>query len=276
MPEERRFFCTSDGAHLHFEDQGQGRCLMLVPGFLCTTRFFCRNVEQLSKRYRVITIDPRGQGLSSKTLTGNTLQRHAMDIAELAEHLDLTNFVLLGWSLAASTAISYAAELDPGRLAGVILVDGSLYPLSGEAWNRHRARGGNIDHWLDTYLPLYEQPNQFYDAFFRRMSAKGISDQDKVWMIHEFRKTPPWIALSIHGDFCHTDNVSRLPQVKVPIALFGGASVSYGLDMLYEYARHTALPAQIYPFYEGGHLLFYYEAEKFNRAVAEFIDSLSR
>jgi hypothetical protein len=65
------FFTTSDGAHLYFEDTGEGTPLVMVPGFLCTTRFFSRNTPELSKHCRVVAVDPRGQGRSSKTLTGN-------------------------------------------------------------------------------------------------------------------------------------------------------------------------------------------------------------
>ena len=55
--------------------------IVMVPGFLCTTKFFEKNAEVLSKEFRVITMDPRGQGNSSKTCQGNTIRRNAQDIA---------------------------------------------------------------------------------------------------------------------------------------------------------------------------------------------------
>lgn len=38
-------------------------------------------------------MDPRGQGYSSKTLQGNRIKRHAQDIRELIDHLQLKNAV---------------------------------------------------------------------------------------------------------------------------------------------------------------------------------------
>ena len=131
-PSKNNFFRTSDGACIYFEDQGEGTPIILVPGFLCTTRFFQRNVPELSKHYRVITMDPRGQGYSSKTLQGNQIKRHAQDIRELVEHLKLKDAILLGWSVAASVVVTYAADYQEYGLAGLALVDGSLYPFSGE------------------------------------------------------------------------------------------------------------------------------------------------
>ena len=84
------FFTTSDGIHIYFEDRGSGLPIVMVPGFLCTTKFFEKNAEVLSKEFRVITMDPRGQGNSSKTCQGNTIRRNAQDIKELIDHLGLS------------------------------------------------------------------------------------------------------------------------------------------------------------------------------------------
>lgn len=90
------FFTTSDGIHIYFEDRGSGLPIVMVPGFLCTTKFFEKNAEVLSKEFRVITMDLRGQGNSSKTCQGNTIRRNAQDIKELIDHLGLEHVVLLG------------------------------------------------------------------------------------------------------------------------------------------------------------------------------------
>ena len=89
------FFTTSDGIHIYFEDRGSGLPIVMVPGFLCTTKFYEKNAEVLSKEFRVITMDPRGQGNSSKTCQGNTIRRNAQDIKELIDQLGLEHVVLL-------------------------------------------------------------------------------------------------------------------------------------------------------------------------------------
>lgn len=271
---QNNFYTTSDGAHIYYEDVGIGQPILMVPGFLCTTRFFDRNVAGLKTEFRIITMDPRGQGNSSKS-PGNTLKRHAQDIKELIEYLGLEQVILLGWSVGASTVITYAVEHGQHKLAGLALVDGSLHPFSGEGWNKHRARDYDVENWFDVYLPLAYNPAAFYDKFVERISNQGsMPEEDKNWILEECRKTMPWTALENHYDFCHTDNMSNLEKLTVPVAIFGADSKAYGLDMVDEYKRRITVKTEIYKFYESGHLLFYYESKKFNECLCEFAKNL--
>ena len=265
---EKNFFTTSDGAHIYFEDRGQGTALIMVPGFLCTTKFFERNAEVLSKDFRVITMDPRGQGYSSKSCHGNTMKRNAQDIYELANHLNLEKFVLLGWSLAASTVVSYASQYHQEKLLGLVLMDGSLFPFSGDNWNRHRARDYNIQNWQDVYFPFYYNPEAFYNKFMERICCK---EEDKEWVIAECKKTMPWTALEIHEDFCHTNNFKNLSKITVPVAIFGAKSKAYGLEMVHKFASMVGGYSEVVEFYESGHLMFLYEADKFNKYLKAFM-----
>lgn len=262
------FFTASDGAHIYFEEQGQGAALIMVPGFLCTGRFFEKNAEALSKEFRVITMDPRGQGFSSKTTGGNTIRRHAQDVRELVDHLRLESVVLLGWSLAASIVAEYAVQFDQYRLAGLVMMDGSLFPFSNESWNHHRGRDYNVQNWHSVYMPLFYNPTEFYEKFFQRI---GLREEDREWVTAECRLAMPWSALELHYDFCHTDNVSKLPKITVPTAFFGAASKDYGLEMPNTFASRVSGYSEVVEFYRSGHLMFLYEAEKFNTELARFV-----
>lgn len=269
---KNNFLTTSDGAHIYYEDTGHGLPLLMVPGFLCTTRFFQKNALALSDEFRVVTMDPRGQGWSSKTCSGNTLKRHAQDIRELIDHLRLKHVVLLGWSLAASTIATYAVSHDQYQLNGLVLMDGSLFPFSGEDWNHHRGKNYNLQNWFDTYMPLFYNPPEFYDKFIARISNQdGISGEDRQWITDECKKTMPWSALELHYDFSHTDNVSRLKDITVPVSIFGSQSQAYGLEMAEKFAGEVAGYSEVNRFCESGHLMFLYEAEKFNQCLRRFI-----
>ncbi len=269
---EKNFFTTSDHAHIYFEDRGEGAAIVMVPGFLCTTKFFEKNAEALSKNFRVITMDPRGQGYSSKTAGGNNLKRHAQDIKELIEYLQLDHVVLLGWSLAASTVVTYASEFHQYRLSGLVVMDGSLYPFSGEDWNRHRGKGYNVDNWFCTYLPLYYDQEKFFGSFIQRISCNGeMDEQTKAWVEEECKKTMPWNALELHYDFCHTNNMQHLKEITVPFAVFGAQSKAYGLEMAHKFAGEVSGYSEVNEFFESGHLMFLYESEKFNDRLAKFV-----
>ncbi|WP_153723665.1 alpha/beta hydrolase [Sporosarcina cascadiensis] len=269
-----QFFKTSDGAYIYFEDIGKGRPLILMPGFLATTQFFERNVSALSKHYRVITFDPRGQGRSSKSIGNNTVIRNALDIKELVDHLRLEDVVIGGWSLASSVVVSYAKITEAYKLKGLILIDGSLHPFSDHQWNKHRSRSYDVDNWLQVYMPLYHEADAFYNKFIQRISNGKMSDDDRNWIINEFKLTPPWTALELHYDFCQTDNFKTLASLSVPVSIFGGDSNDYGLDMVDAYAKEIKGYSEINKFYKSGHMMFYYEADKFNTCVMLFMEKV--
>lgn len=274
--DKNNFFTASDGAALYYEDLGSGVPFVLMPGFLATTIFFQKNIEALSKKYRVIVFDPRGQGRSCKVSGGNTVARNAMDIRDLIEHLRLEEVILGGWSMASSVVVSYARMTNEAHLKGLVLIDGSLFPLSPEPWNKHRSRNYNIDNWLDNYMPLCYNRLEFYDHFIDRIANGAMSEEDRGWVLKEFMKTPPWSALEFHYDFCQTDNFSNLHKLTVPVSLFGGASESYGLEMVEAFAKEIKGYAEVNKFYQSGHMLFYYEAEKFNECISRFIDHVTK
>lgn len=270
------FFTASDGAHLYYEDVGEGTPLVLMPGFLATTTFFQRNISTLSQYFRVISFDPRGQGCSSKSMGNNTMKRNALDIKELIDHLDLKDVVLGGWSLGSSVVVTYARLTREYKLKGLILIDGSLHPFSDYSWNKHRTRSYDINNWLDVYLPLYYNSKDFYRKFVDRISNGNMSDEDRTWIIKEFRRTLPWTALELHYDFCQTDNFKNLSKLNVPVSIFGGASKDYGLEMVDAFAREIKGYVEVNKFYNSGHMMFYYESDNFNNRVIQFVNKVQK
>ncbi|WP_409967363.1 alpha/beta hydrolase [Bengtsoniella intestinalis] len=268
---QNNFFTTSDGIHLYYEDRGSGQTLVMIPGFLCTCKFFEKNAIALSKKYRVITIDPRGQGFSSKTALGNNLKRHALDIKELVDHLSLDSFVLLGWSLASSVVVTYASNFSQHKLAGLVLMDGSLFPFSGDDWNHHRGKNYNVENWHNVYMELETNRTNFNEKFFDRI---GLQAEDREWVTAECAKTLSASAIELHYDFSHTNNVDTLHRISVPTAFFGAQSKAYGLDMVEFFASKVSGYSKVVKFYESGHLMFMYEADKFNRELSDFIEEI--
>ena len=67
---------------------------MLVHGWTCTSKFWQKNAPELAKEFRVVTLDLRGHGNSSKTLTGYTIAQYGRDVRAVVERI---TFVVLPW-----------------------------------------------------------------------------------------------------------------------------------------------------------------------------------
>src|SRR5436190_1553121 len=122
-------FTTSDGAEIRYLDagpQGAAQTLLLIPGWRFTAEIWQQTSDAFAKDRRVIAIDPRSQGASSKMLTGNTPERRAADVHELVQSLGLANVVLVGWSQGVQDVAAYLGQFGTDALAGIVLVDSSV------------------------------------------------------------------------------------------------------------------------------------------------------
>ena len=121
-----RSFVTSDGVRLHYIEAGQGRTLVLVPGWTMPAWIFQVQIADLSRSWHVVALDPRSQGDSEIAPSGHEPYRRGRDIDELIAHLGDRQVLLLGWSLGVLDALSYVHQFGDGRLGGLVLVDNSV------------------------------------------------------------------------------------------------------------------------------------------------------
>jgi non-heme chloroperoxidase len=267
---------TQDGAKIYYEDHGEGRPILLVHGWLCSSKFWQKNVPELANEFRVVTIDLRGHGNSSKVLAGHTIRQYARDVREVIEHLRLQDAVLVGWSLGGPVVLSYYQQYGRNsRLKALGLVDCAPFPFSPADWNSHALRNYSYDGMNATFAVYTADPRKFAAAFTGRMFKQTPPDAEADWIIVEMMKTPTWIAEAVYSDFLMSDLAKTLPAVKVPVIVFAANSGVFrnGIAMG-EAIAGQAPHGTFIPFEDAGHMLFYEQPQKFNGALATFIKAL--
>lgn len=86
------YLTLRDGNTLHYKDMGAGRPVLLVHGWPLTGDMWeYQTLALLEAGYRVITYDRRGFGQSSHPFGGYDYETLTADLAELIDHLDLTD-----------------------------------------------------------------------------------------------------------------------------------------------------------------------------------------
>lgn len=116
----------SNDLTIHYEASGEGDiAVIFVPGWTMTTRVFEHQLVHLvgSERFKAITYDPRGQGLSTKTTEGHYYEQHGRDLHDLIEKLDLHEIVLVAWSYGGLDALSYLHQFGSRKLVGLVMLD---------------------------------------------------------------------------------------------------------------------------------------------------------
>lgn len=103
---------------LYYEDQGSGQPVVLIHGYpLDGHSWEHQTRELLAAGYRVITYDRRGFGQSSKVGTGYDYDTFAADLNAVMEALDLSEVVLVGFSMGTGELARYVARYGHDRVA---------------------------------------------------------------------------------------------------------------------------------------------------------------
>ena len=133
-------FATSDGAKLNYLESGRGRPIVMIPGWSQTAEMFSDQISAFSANYRVIALDMRGHGDSSKPEHGYRMARLAKDLHEFLDGMNLSKATLVGHSMGCSVIWSHWNLFGNHRTHSMILISGALYHLRTELDRRRESR----------------------------------------------------------------------------------------------------------------------------------------
>ncbi len=119
---------NSTPIELYYEDHGTGQPVVLIHGYpLDGSSWERQSRELLAAGHRVITYDRRGFGRSSKAGKGYDYDTFAADLDTLLTTLDLTDVILVGFSMGTGELARYAKLFGTDRVAKFAFL-GSLEP----------------------------------------------------------------------------------------------------------------------------------------------------
>ncbi|GEJ45340.1 alpha/beta fold hydrolase [Chryseobacterium sp. ON_d1] len=115
-------------AELYYEVYGEGEPLVLLHGNSGSIKDFYQQIPALSKQYKVIALDTRGQGKSLDTSKRDyTYQLFADDVKALADHLKMNKINIAGWSDGGNTGLEFALKY-PDSLDKLIIIGANAFP----------------------------------------------------------------------------------------------------------------------------------------------------
>jgi 3-oxoadipate enol-lactonase len=116
-------YASINGQRIYYEDSGgDGQPVILAHGFLMDHEMFAAQVEALGDRYRVITWDERGFGLTEFDGQPFSYWDSARDCLGLLDHLEIDRAVIGGMSQGGFLSLRVALTA-PDRVRGLILID---------------------------------------------------------------------------------------------------------------------------------------------------------
>ncbi|MEO8255763.1 MAG: alpha/beta hydrolase [Acidobacteriota bacterium] len=118
---------TVDGLKIHSAATGQGKqTVVFIHGWTCDSTSWQSQVPEFAKKYRVVTVDLPGHGLSDSPAEGKfSIDLFARAVEAVRAEVKADKIVLVGHSMGAPV-IRHYARLYPQHVAGLVAVDGPL------------------------------------------------------------------------------------------------------------------------------------------------------
>ncbi|MBQ7124071.1 MAG: alpha/beta hydrolase [Oscillospiraceae bacterium] len=269
---QSKYQTVDTNVEIHYVEKGEGDPIIFIPGLTFPGEIFEHQIEYFSKNYRAIAIDPRGQGLSTKTTDGNNYVVHGKDLAAFINALGLENVTLVGWSTGNLDTWSYIEQFGTEKLKAAVTIDMSPLPLHPDPkwWTE-----GTIEELSEVASRILITPDGcrefFKDYAVETMIQHEMTEQELSKILDMSAKTPYWIcgALFASAIFSNYYDTAKAVAKNLPSLMF--------------IAEHWADVAK--PFYEenfpgtetfvmGGHLMFYEYPEKWNGVFEAFLEKI--
>lgn len=126
---ESQFIALGEGEFVHYTDTGprDAPVVLLLHGFSASLATWDSWRAELEKRWRVITVDLPGHGLTRTRSAQATMAAYADFLDRFADRIGLDSFALVGSSMGGNIAWHYTLA-HPARVRGLVLVDASGWP----------------------------------------------------------------------------------------------------------------------------------------------------
>lgn len=253
---------------LYYESRGEGEPLVLVPGFGNGLWIWFKQVEDLARRFRVITFDPRGVARSEGRDEPFTIADLADDVAALLGALGLWGAHVVGASFGGFVAQEFALKF-PGMTRSLVLActgyggAGHVPPSPETLAAIASTKGLNTEERVRENLLLAFSPDYLRSEAGEVEHAIGLRAENPVPEYVYQRQLQAAVAF---------DASRRVGGIQAPtLVVTGDADVIVPPENSRNLA--AAIPGAELVIVEGGsHTFFIERAAEFNRLVAAFIE----
>ena len=261
---------VESNVHLHITDVGEGRPIVLIPGWPLSDEMYEYQYNDLiNNKFRVIGITLRGFGKSDKPYGDYNYDVHASDIKTVLKKLDIKDAILGGFSMGGAIAIRYVSLFDSAHVSKLVLA-GAAAPV----WTQRNDFKYNLPlSAVDDLIALnFSDRPKLLSDFAKIFSATETSLNEGIgkWL-----NGMGLVATAHATGQClyalrDTDLRSDLKKIKIPTLILHGKKDKICSYDLAEQMKAGIDDSHLVPFENSGHSLFLEERKKFNEELIRF------
>jgi 3-oxoadipate enol-lactonase len=253
---------------IYYESHGTGRPIVFISGLGQKSAAWQFQVPYFSDRMRVITLDNRGTGKSSRPDYPYTMDMYIGDVAAVLDSLGISEPVTLcGLSMGGMISQNFALKY-PERVCGLILISTSMKVDASPLINGIRFLEGLEEKkrvW-STFAVYYSKP--FRDRLradpelLERLASEILADETRV---RDYENQAAAVTTS-------HDTTGLANRITAPVLIIAGTG-----DLLihpdHSSAMTSTIPRARLEIIEGaGHVLNIEAHEKVNTLIDDFIN----
>ena len=264
---------AGEGVSLRAIEAGQaglGPTLVFIPGWSTGADIWRQQIDRFAPNYRVVAFDPRSQGQSTITMSGNTPEMRAQDLHNLLEQLDARRPVLIGWSQGVQDLAAYIERYGTHDLAGLVLVDAAVADGADGITARAQESAAQL-----RMLALYQahQP-EYLRGMMDAIISKPQPDGAIVRFVATGMKTPATIGIGmLVADLFGANRTAALKKIDCPTLIIASAK-SGELDR--QQAGASQIPhAHFEKIEDAAHAVFLDQPERFGELLEKFVKDLT-
>lgn len=251
---------------LYYEEMGQGEPLLLLHGLGSSTEDWAFQMEPFSRHFRVIAVDMRGHGRSTKPPGPYTISMFAADVAAFLKVLQIPSVHILGISLGGMIAFQLAVNA-PEKVKSLIIVN-SVPSMIVSSF---------VDRWqLWQRLAIVELMGmrRMGEYLAPRLFPKPEQAELRQEIIQRWAKNDKQAYLAAMRSFVGWDVTGQLAGIGCPTLVISAEEDYWPLSDKEAYTAQIP-NARLLVVADSRHATPVDQPEVFNTAVLDFLSSVS-
>jgi pimeloyl-ACP methyl ester carboxylesterase len=261
-------FISIRGKKVWFSDSGSGNSVVLLHGYLESSEVWNGFGSELSKSFRVISVDLPGHGLSEVYGETHSMEMMAEVVKDILDFLEIKKTIIAGHSLGGYVTLAFL-EFYPERLKGYCLFHSHPLPDSPEAIEKRKREISIVEAGRKDLMYPGNIEKMFAPVNLEKMAEYLLKSKDIASRI-----PGEGIIAVLNGMMTRSSRVSTMEEGRVSCLWILGSMDSYIQTGVVLPKVKLPSNAKVIILENSGHLGFIEEKELSLKIVKDFADSL--
>jgi microsomal epoxide hydrolase len=244
--------------------------LVFIPGWSMSADIWQHQIDTFAKTHRVITFDPRSQGESTKTTSGNTPETRAQDLHALMERLIVRRPVLIGWSQGVQDVAAYVERYGTKEPSGIVLVDAAV----SDGADGMASRPQEAAEQFKMFAVYQAHQQEYLGGMMRAIISKPPSADAIDRLVRTGMKTPPDVGVGmLVADMFGVNRTSAVKKIDCPTLIIASAKSE---ELSRQQATANQIPhARFEKVEDAAHAVFIDQPDRFDELLTSFLTKLA-